>query len=123
MSADEVLIVEATAQLNGYSGMLSIIADKVFTMEQAREDYARCLMLEWDSNTLAEKPQDFMSNLQEVIQPFAGGRCMLVVNYQSATEKASVQLGDAWRVHPTDELMDRLQRVFTQTDAVHVKYR
>jgi DNA polymerase-3 subunit alpha len=123
LSADEVLIVEATAQLNGYSGMLSIIADKIFTMEQAREDYARCLMLEWDSNTLAVNTQDFISNLQDVIQPFAGGRCMLVVNYRSATEKASVQLGDSWRVHPTDELMDRLQRVFKQDGAVHVKYR
>ncbi len=123
LTADEVLIVEATAQLNGYSGMLNIVADKILTMEQAREEYARCMMLEWNSLVVEANTQTFIASLQEVMQPFTGGRCMLVINYQSATEKASVQLGDAWRVHPTDELILRLQRLLQQDDAVYVKYR
>lgn len=123
LSSDEVLLVEATAQLNSYSGMLSIIAEKIYTIEQARESYARCLMLDWNSDKMTAKSQDFMHDLQQTLQPFSGGQCMLVVNYISATTKASVQLGDNWRVHPTDELMMRLQRILIQDNAVRVKYR
>ncbi|NOR81362.1 MAG: DNA polymerase III subunit alpha [Methyloprofundus sp.] len=123
LTADEVLLVEASAQINSYSGMLSVVAEKIYTMEQARESFARCLMLDWESFKTAEKTQDFIEKLQQTLQPFSGGQCMLVVNYLSTTARASIQLGDSWRVHPTDELIDRLQRVFTQDNAVRIKYR
>ncbi len=123
LTADEVLLVEATAQLNSYSGMLSIVAEKIYTMEQARESFSRCLMLDWDSVKTAEKTQVFIEKLQQTLQPFCGGQCMLVVNYLTATSKASIQLGDTWRVHPTDELMSRLQSILTQENAVQIKYR
>ncbi len=123
LTADQVLLVEATAQLNSYSGMLSIVAEKIYTMEEARESFSRCLMLDWDSVKTDEKTQDFIAKLQQTLQPFSGGQCMLVVNYLTSTNKASIQLGDSWRVHPTDELIDRLQRVLTQENAIQVKYR
>ena len=123
LTADEVLLVEATAQLNSYSGMLSIVAEKIYTMEQARGSFARCLMFDWDSNRTAEKTQDFVDKLQQTLQPFSGGQCMLVVNYLAASAKASIQLGDTWRVHPTDVLMTRLQSMLTQDNAVRIKYR
>ncbi|MCK5356573.1 MAG: DNA polymerase III subunit alpha, partial [Methyloprofundus sp.] len=123
LSSDEVLLIEATAQLNSYSGMLSIVADKIFTMEQARESYARSVTLNWNSVATMEKTQDFMGKLQQTLQPFSGGQCMLVINYLARREKASIQLGDAWRVHPSDELITRLQRLFSQENAVQIKYR
>jgi len=48
---------------------------------------------------------------------------MVVANYLASNVKASVQLGDAWRVHPTDELMTRLRRLMGRDDAVTIKYR
>ena len=64
LTADEVLLVEASAQLNSYSGMLSVVAEKIYTMEQARESFARCLMLDWDSVKTVEKTQANQSRLQ-----------------------------------------------------------
>jgi len=46
-----------------------------------------------------------------------------VANYLASSAKASVQLGDAWRVHPTDELITRLQKLIGRDDAVNIKYR
>jgi len=123
LSPDEVLVVEGSARIDGYSGMLNVTAEKLYSMEQARESFARCLMLDWDSVKTEEKAPDFVQSLQEILQPFSGGQCMLVINYLSATTKASVQLGDNWRVHPTDELMTRLRRILKQDDAVSIKYR
>ncbi|OQK17747.1 DNA polymerase III subunit alpha [Methyloprofundus sedimenti] len=123
LSTDEVLVVEGSARIDGYSGMLSVTAEKLYSMDQARESFARCLMLDWDSVITAGKTPGFIQSMQETLQPFCGGQCMLIINYQSATAKASVQLGDDWRVHPTDELMTRLQRLLQQDDTVSIKYR
>lgn len=123
LKGDDILIVEGSARMDGYSGMLSITADKLLSMEQARENFARCLMLDWDSVHSAVKGRDFLHKLQEIIQPFSGGQCMVVANYLASSAKASVQLGDAWRVHPTDELMIRLRRLIGRDDAVNIKYR
>jgi len=123
LKGDEVLIVEGSARMDGYSGMLSITADKLLSMEQARENFARCLMLDWDSVHSVERGHDFVHKLQEIMQPFSGGQCMVVANYLASSAKASVQLGDAWRVHPTDELITRLQKLIGRDDAVNIKYR
>ena len=123
LKGDEVLIVEGSARMDGYSGMLSITADKLLSMEQARENFARCLMLDWDSVHSVEQGHDFVRKLQEIMQPFSGGQCMVVANYLASSAKASVQLGDAWRVHPTDELITRLQKLIGRDDAVNIKYR
>ena len=48
---------------------------------------------------------------------------MLVINYLSAAANASVQLGDEWRIHPTDELLTRLKRILKQDNTVTIKYR
>jgi len=123
LKGDEVLIVEGSARMDGYSGMLSITADKLLSMEQARENFARCLMLDWDSVHSTEHGRDFVHKLQEIMQPFSGGQCMVVANYLAPSAKASVQLGDAWRVHPTDQLIARLQKLIGRDDAVNIKYR
>ena len=123
LTTDEVLVVEGSARIDGYSGMLSVTAEKLYSMEQARENFARCLMLDWTCDKTAEKTLDFVHSLQHTLQPFSGGQCMLVINYLSDTAKTSVQLGDEWRVHPTDELITRLQRILKQDNAARIKYR
>ncbi|MGR9014856.1 MAG: hypothetical protein ACU83U_14570 [Gammaproteobacteria bacterium] len=44
------------------------------------------------------------------------------ISYTSKVAKANLQLGDVWRVHPTDELVARL-RSLPGSAAVEVKYR
>lgn len=55
LTTDEVLVVEGSARIDGYSGMLSVTAEKLYSMEQARENFARCLMLDWTCDKTAEK--------------------------------------------------------------------
>jgi len=64
----------------------------------------------------------FIKELTDVLQPFIGGNCPLQINYCTSGEKASLQLGDDWRVHPTDELILRLKK-FLSEEAVEVRYR
>ncbi len=123
IKSGEVLVVEGSARINDYSGGLSVTAEKIYNMEQARESFARCLLINWDCSQSSEGELDFLSKLQAILQPFAEGQCMIIINYKTRTEKASLQLGDVWRVHPTDELITRLQRLVENDDTVTIKYR
>lgn len=123
LKADEVLVVEGSARMDGYTGMLSITADKIYSIEEARESFARSLTIDWRSPKIEVQTPHFIHKLQETIEPFSGGQCLLIVNYCSPTAKVSMQLGDIWRIHPTDELISRLQVLLGEDNAVNIKYR
>jgi len=60
--------------------------------------------------------------LSKALSPFKGGSCPVSINYTSKYARTAVQLGDEWRVHPTDELISRLKLLFGST-AVEIRYR
>ncbi|PPD23007.1 MAG: DNA polymerase III subunit alpha [Methylomonas sp.] len=116
---DTLLIAEGAAGIDDFSGMLRLTAEKLYSIEQARDAFARGLQLNWDANAI---PQDLISGLQSVLKPFKGGACPVVISYQSDQAKAMIRLGDEWRVQATDELVLRLQRLVGKT-RVEVKYK
>jgi DNA polymerase-3 subunit alpha len=94
-------------------------AEKLYSMEQARDMFARGISIDWFSTG----PQpEFIQKLQDTLAPFCGGQCPIFIEYSTGTAKATVQLGEDWRVHPNDELLIRLRRLVS-TDAVQVKYK
>jgi DNA polymerase-3 subunit alpha len=123
IKSDEILVVEGSARIDGYTGNLSVSAEKIYNMEQARENFARALVIYWDDSQVSNNMIDFQDKLQVILQPFSGGMCRVVVHYKTSSEKASIQLGDAWRVKPTDELISQLQRLVENDDAISIKYR
>jgi DNA polymerase-3 subunit alpha len=88
-------------------------------MEQAREAFARSIQLVWNA---ADDDSDFVTRLSAVLEPYKGGGCPVGISYTSKFAKANLQLGDDWRVHPTDELVARL-RSLLGSEAVGVRYR
>jgi len=123
IKSDEVLVVEGSARINDYSGGLSVVAEKIYNMDQARESFARCLLIEWDCTQAQNNSLEFQRKLHEILQPFSGGQCMVVIQYVTQSEKATLQLGDVWRVHPSDELIIRLQQLAGSDDAINIRYR
>ena len=122
LTIDNILIVEGSARMDGYTGKLSVTAEKLYSIEQAREFYARCLMISWPGHFNEHEAKTCLEQLVEIMQPFIGGQCPMVINYQSAAARVSVQCGDGWRVHPTDVLIERLQG-FSKDMAFEIKYR
>ena len=122
LKIDNVLVVEGSARIDGYTGKLSVTADVLYNIEDAREKFARCLMLDWENDIESAAQQNFNAALAEVVKPFLGGQCPLVINYQTGSVKATLQCGDDWRVTPSDELIERMQQWLGE-DRVKVKYR
>ena len=89
-------------------------------MEQAREVFARSIQLDWI--VAGREEPCFIAKLMATLEPFKGGPCPVGINYMTAIARASLQLGDEWRVHPTDELVARL-KILLGNGAVEVRYR
>ncbi|MCQ8130306.1 DNA polymerase III subunit alpha [Methylomonas rivi] len=121
LSKDTILVAEGSLAMDDFTNSLRMTAEKLYGMEEAREMFARGIVLNWDAARWPE-PGAFADRLKQILLPFRGGDCPVAIEYTADTAKASLQLGDDWRVRPGDELLIRLRRLLS-ADAVTVKYR
>ena len=119
-SRDSLLIAEGALGIDDYLGTLRLTVEKLYSMEQARETFARSIQLVWNPPELEN--HSFVTKLMATLEPFKGGSCPVGISYSSKLAKTNLQMGDEWRVHPTDELVVRLKALLG-SEAVEVRYR
>ena len=102
---DRILIVEGTVSHDEYNGGLSMRSTDLRSLLQARESYASELTIQLREDmvdaALAQK-------LQQLFQ-HSNGQCPVIVNYSQTDNRASIRLGDSWRVSPSDDLLQQLR--------------
>ena len=121
LSKDTLLVAEGSLTMDDFTGSLRMTAEKLYSMDEAREMFARGIVLNWEAANSTDA-NAWVSRLREILLPFRGGECPVTLEYATNTAKATMQLGDDWRVKPGDELLIRLRRLLSP-EAVEVKYR
>ncbi len=121
LGVDRVLVVSGALVYDEYRDALSLRADGIFELEQARERYAERLALKLDLPRLGLRPGEAVEKLQSILEPFRGGNCSLSLQYCRKDASGVLRFGEQWRVRPTDELLKRL-RAMLGADAVAVVY-
>lgn len=106
LSKDKLVVVAGEVSVDDYSGGYKMSAKQIYDINQAREQYARYLLISVD---MARAGNGFVPELQSVLQPFREGGCHIEIDYQRPDSRARLSLGDEWRVQPTDELLHRLR--------------
>ncbi|MDD5461071.1 MAG: DNA polymerase III subunit alpha [Methylococcales bacterium] len=119
---DDLLIAEGALAIDNFSGALRLTVEKLYNIEQARECFSRGIQLTWTTTENKLEDNAYINRLNAVLSPFKGGNCPIGINYTSHQARATVQLGDKWRVHPTDELVARLRSTLGPT-AVEIRYK
>ncbi len=119
LAKDSVLIAEGGLAIDNFSGNLRLTVEKLYDIDQAREQFARGLQITWE---LSKSINNLTEQLADVLTPFKKGGCPVSIAYSSDQAKVVVQLGDEWRVHPTDGLLVRLKALLG-SDAVEIRYR
>ena len=119
---DSLLIAEGGLAIDNFSGALRLTVEKLYDINQARESFSRGLQLTWNAAENQPESVNLIEQLTDVLSPFKGGNCPVSINYTSTEARAAVQLGDNWRIHPTDELIARLKSVFGVA-GVEVRYK
>jgi DNA polymerase-3 subunit alpha len=118
LGKDKVLVIQGGFGEDDYSGGYQVTAQSIYDINQARELFARRLVVGVESG---QAGNGFVGHLADILQPFCQGHCRVCIDYRGGAASARVALGEEWTVHPTDELLHRL-RDLAGPDRVQVEY-
>ncbi|MBN1006376.1 DNA polymerase III subunit alpha [Amphritea pacifica] len=121
LNKDAILLIEGEITIDSYSGTdkLKVRGNKVVDITQCRARYGRQIEIDCDSSQLKERP---LKSFGELLQAHKGDVNMPVaLRYSSDNASATLCLGEAWQVKPSDELLLKLKDQFGG-DAVRIRY-
>jgi DNA polymerase-3 subunit alpha len=102
---DQLLVVEGEVATDEFTGGYRLSGRRLFNWEQAREYFAKGLLLQLNANQLIT---DFAAQLKQLLTPFRGGRCAVCIDYHRADAKARLLLPEEWYIRPGNNLLKTL---------------
>lgn len=119
LSEEGVVIVGGRKVFDSVREVGRWYAKRIMTLERARLQLAKSLMIDLDVSTLTA---EFSDELKTSLQPFvAGGKCPVQVRLRKNGTTAQMTLGKDWRVKPCDKLF-RCVRSLDGIEDVHLTY-
>jgi DNA polymerase III subunit alpha len=110
LEKDRLVVIEGEVGVDKYTGGFKTSANRLMDIEKAREIYSKYLLIKMDDDD---------KNLPEKIGQLTGvlsghqGKSLVCVEYMQKGIKALLPLGDKWRVLPSDNLIEKLQKMFS----------
>jgi len=119
VAKDELLIIEGEVQADEFSGALTLRAEKVYTIAEARQRFSDGFVIDFRNEQL---PDNFAPRLKQVIAPHRAQveGCSIAILYAGNEAQARISLGEEWRVQASDDLLRSLQEEFH--NCVHLDY-
>jgi DNA polymerase-3 subunit alpha len=105
---DRVCVVIGDCEFDDFSGEHRIKADSILGLDEARNQYAKCMLLKMDS--AFENGQ--LERLKESLSTYAPGKCPVTVEYSNGCAVARLRLADEWRVAISDNLLEHFAAQF-----------
>ena len=121
-SRDNLLIAQGSLAIDNFSGALRLTVENLYDINQARESFSRGIQLNWDQSEDKPTSINLIDQLSDILRPFRGGNCPIIINYTIKQAQTVIQLGDDWRIHPTDDLISQLTSLFGSA-GVEIKYK
>jgi DNA polymerase-3 subunit alpha len=118
IAKDAILLVEGQLRFDDFIEGWRVNARRLMSIEQAREQNARRIVLEWPANGAGT---DLMARLAEILAPFRGGACSIAIRYRATGASGVLTLGEEWCVRAAPELVEQLAQLAGK-DAVRVLY-
>ena len=121
VAKDAILVVEGGLRWDDFIDDWRLQAKKILDVDQAREQFARNLVLRWPPAARNGDARKLVERIEHALRPSQGGRCNVAVRYANADASSIVQFGEHWRVRPSRELIERLSSLVGR-DAVELYY-
>jgi DNA polymerase-3 subunit alpha len=121
VAKDAILVVEGGLRWDDFIDDWRLQAKKILDVDQAREQFARNLVLRWPRAARNGDARKLVERIEQALRPSQGGRCNVAVRYANADASSIVQFGEQWRVRPSRELIERLSSLMGR-DSVELYY-
>ncbi len=108
---DRLLIVEGNLAMDSYLHTPLLTVDRIYPIEKSRKTFQLTFK---NNNAQFEK-------LADILQTVKGGETVVQIDYFGVNARATLRLGNAWRVETTDELLHEL-KIWLGKEAVKLGY-
>ncbi len=115
--SDKVCVVTGECTLDAFSGEHAMKAETVLSLDEARNQYARSLVLRIGSK-LDNARLEFLKHSLSSCTP---GGCPVLIEYTNGTAIARLRLSDEWQVSISDMLLEQFHTQFGE-ESVSVEY-
>lgn len=116
LNKDDILVVKGTLGMDDFSGNPRLRAREIWSISEARAHFAKRLDVKVSAS--ANAADLLIERLMETLEPFREGSCCPVrIDYANAKARADLMLDEAWKVKPTDLLLQRLREIDVVEDA------
>lgn len=117
LQKDDILIVEGTVDNDNFSGGLRVTTKRVQSLAQARELFAKALIIPIEPQHLKVCLSD---EFKHILRQHTG-QCPVQFRYQKKPYMINCVLGPRWQITPTDELLNQLRQLFN-VETIHLLY-
>lgn len=118
LQLDTIVIVEGLASLDTFSQGSKIVCQKAYSLEQARQQFAKGLRIALNQNIAVK---EIATPLKETLLPHLGGRFPIQIEYFKDNVKLKLDLDNKWHVHLKNELLAELKSLLGE-EAVSIAY-
>jgi len=117
LKVDEPLIVSAKVEHDDYSGSLRGSAVEILTLAEARLRYAKGVRLTVEAKSALEV-QALIARVKAglAVGLASTSGCSVYIHVQMAGQRCEVRLGDAWRLDPEPQGLERLRSQLEDAD-------
>jgi DNA polymerase-3 subunit alpha len=121
IAKDAILVVDGGLRWDDFIEDWRLTARKILDVDQAREQYARRLVLRWPKDERNGDARKLVAAIEQALRPSRGGRCAVAVRYTRGDAAACLQFGEEWTVRPSRDLVERLGQIVGR-DGVEIVY-
>jgi len=108
LQKDQILIVKGEVTPDTFSGGNKIVANDIATIEQARCQLARQLIIHFNAT---KGVPERISKIHQLLSNHQQGQCRIQILYQTDYAQLELQLPEIWRIEPTMALVEQLNEV------------
>jgi DNA polymerase III subunit alpha len=114
LNEDQLIIVEGEVGHDDFSQSARIIARELYTIDQARERFAKGLQINLSATSAFD-----LNVFHQIVSEHSGGNCRIVLRYVKESVKADIKLSKTWLIKPSDRLLDAIK---TQLSIEHIEF-
>jgi DNA polymerase-3 subunit alpha len=116
LNKDQLIIVEGEVSVDEFNGGNRLTCREILTIDQARARHAKFLRI-----LLSNDKPDELEKIAQLLEKYRGGQCRITIDYLRNDAAASLNLGEKWRINPSDNLLHDLRSMLTE-QSVEVVY-
>ena len=104
------VFVEGEIRRDDYNGGISMLAKNVYDIAEARQRYSKKLLVEIYKDSFSK---DVLKSIQAIINDQShhenNKNCPLCIRYVGHEASTDINLGDEWKLYPSDKLVGKLK--------------